>query len=256
MNDEGLTLERRGQVALVTLNRPPVNAWNLANMERFAAALATIENDRDVRAVVLTGGGEKCFSAGFDVADAANSARTALLGRELWRRLDCLAKPVIAAINGHALGGGLELALSCHFRLVADRENVKLGLTELNLGIMPGWGGTQRLARAVGRATALEMILLGRTLSPQEAHAVGLVNRLVAPADLVDSALELAGQLAVRPPLAVAWVLRAMTAGSYESLPSGLATEAQGTYVVGSSNDCREGFTAFLEKRPPVFTGE
>jgi enoyl-CoA hydratase/carnithine racemase len=256
MENEGLTLEQRGQVALITMNRPPVNAWNFANVERFAAALAKIESDRQVRAVVLTGGGEKCFSAGFDVADAANAARTVPLGRELWRRLDCLTKPVVAAINGHALGGGLELALCCHFRLAADRENVKLGLTELNLGIMPGWGGTQRLARAVGRATALEMILLGRTLSPQEALAVGLVNRLVAPAALVESALEFAGQLAARPPVAVAWVLRAITAGSYEGLSSGLATEAEGSYVVGSSNDSREGFKAFLEKRPPVFTGE
>jgi enoyl-CoA hydratase/carnithine racemase len=256
MGNEGLTLEQRGQVALITMNRPPVNAWNLANLEKFAAALTAIESDRQVRAVVLTGGGEKCFSAGFDVADAANAARTGPLGRELWRRLDCFAKPVIAAINGHALGGGLELALSCHFRLAADKEDVKLGLTELNLGIMPGWGGTQRLARVVGRATALEMILLGRTLSPQEAHAVGLVNRLVPPAALLDSALELAGRLAARPPLAVAWVLRAMTAGSYESLSSGLATEAEGSCVVGLSNDSREGFKAFLEKRPPVFSGE
>jgi len=256
MDNEGLTLEQRGQVALITMNRAPVNVWNLANMEKLAAALARIESDRQVRAVVLTGGGEKCFSAGFDVADAGNAAHTSLLGRELWRRLDCLAKPVIAAINGHALGGGLELALSCHFRLAADKADVKLGLTELNLGIMPGWGGTQRLARVVGRATALEMILLGRTLSPQEALAVGLVSRLVAPAALVDSALELAGQLAARPPVAVAWVLRAMTAGSYESLSSGLATEAEGSCVVGLSKDSQEGFKAFLEKRPPVFTGE
>ena len=256
MDNEGLTIEQRGQVALVTMNRPPVNVWNLANLERLAAALTAVEGDRQVRAVVLTGGGEKCFSAGFDVADAANAARSGPLGRELWRRLDCFAKPVIAAINGHALGGGLELALCCHFRLAADRADVKLGLTELNLGIMPGWGGTQRLARAVGRATALEMILLGRTLSPQEALAAGLVNRLFGPGAVVVGARELGGHLAGRPPGAVAWVLRAMTAGSYESLSSGLATEAEGSWVVGLSKDSREGFKAFMEKRPPVFTGE
>lgn len=142
----------------------------MATFKDFSLALDEVESDDEIRA---TGAGEKCFSAGFDVSDAANVDEISQLGRSSWRRVDRLSKPTIVAINGHAMGGGLELALSCHFRLLAEAPRIKLGLTELNLGIIPGWGGTQRLARAVERNKALEMILFSEILAPKDAFSCG-----------------------------------------------------------------------------------
>ncbi|MFZ5571815.1 MAG: enoyl-CoA hydratase-related protein [Thermodesulfobacteriota bacterium] len=249
-------LEKKDHIGIVTFNRPPANSWSLAAMEHFESILDEIENDRNIRAVILTGSGSKCFSAGFDVSDAANGDKCGVKGQELWTRVDRFAKPVIAAINGHALGGGLELALSCHFRIMVDNQKAALGLTELNLGIIPGWGGTQRLMRVVGKAKALDMILFSKRLGPAEALEIGLVNRLSPPQNLMADALELAGVLAKRPPMAVSWVLKAMTAGIYDGLDEGLKIELQGTRAVSKSRDAVEGFTAFFEKRDPVFTGE
>ena len=252
---DNLDYTAENHIAVITINHPPANTWNLATMQEFGDALTRVEEDREVRALVLTGGGNKCFSAGFDVSDAANAAVTSPLGRKTWRRLDRLAKPTIAAVNGHALGGGLELALCCHFRIAADNPAVKLGLTELNLGILPGWGGTQRLPRIVGRARALDMILFSRVLSPNEALDMGLVNRITPAGQLMDTAMALAGELAARPPIAVACVLQAMRDGLYEGLDPGLETEAQGSGLVRETEDRKEGFQAFLEKRPPRFQG-
>ena len=162
---------------------------------------------------------------------------------------------MIAAINGHALGGGLELALACHFRLAVDHPAVKIGLTELNLGIIPGWGGTQRLPALVGRSQALEMILMGRTLDPAAALRVGLVDRLSAPGKLEADVREFARQLAERPPVAVRCVLKAMSAGVYEGIERGLEVEVEGSEIVRATEDRREGFQAFLEKRRPKFVG-
>ena len=256
MELENIIMEKKGPVCVLTINHPPANSWNLATMEDFIKALDAVENDKDVRVLVLTGAGEKCFSAGFDVSDAANSHKTSPLGFETWTRIDRFSKPVIAAINGHALGGGLELALSCHFRIMADNPKAKIGLTELNLGIIPGWGGTQRLPKVVGRAKALDMIMFSKRLSAQEALDIGLVNQVCAPESLMGDALALAEKLAERPPLAVGAVLRAMSALEYEGLEAGLAKEREGSAVVGASKDATEGFTAFLEKRAPVFKGE
>ena len=152
MEFENIVLEKKGHIAVITINHPPVNAWNLATMLDFEKAVDDVEADKEVRVVILTGAGEKCFSAGFDVSDAANSHKTSPKGRDLWRRIDRFPKPVIAAINGFALGGGLELAMCCQFRIMADGPKVLLGLTELNLGIIPGWGGTQRLPLIAGKA--------------------------------------------------------------------------------------------------------
>ena len=165
-------------------------------------------------------------------------------------------KPVIAAINGFAMGGGLELAMACHFRIMTDDPNARIGLTELNLGIIPGWGGTQRLPRLVGRSKALDMILFSRRLSAAEALEAGLVNRLSAPETLRHDALVFAGELAQRPPIAVRWVLKAMAAGLYEGLDEGLKVEAEGSSAVRQTEDRKEGFAAFLEKRKPVFKGK
>ncbi len=256
MKQQNILLEKQGHVGIVTINHPPANTWNWATMEEFEEAVNEVENDREIRAVVLTGAGEKCFSAGFDVSDAANAHKTSPKGRSLWTRFDRLDKPTIAAINGHALGGGLEIALSCHFRIMADSPKAMLGLTELNLGIIPGWGGTQRLSRVVGRAKALEMILFSKTVNAHEALEIGLVNSISQPEKLMADALALAQKLAERPPIAVSSVLRAMTAGQYEGMEAGLKSEDDGAVRVGASKDRQEGFKAFLEKRKPVFTGE
>ena len=256
MELENIKLEKKNHIALITFDHPPANAWNLATMLDFEKVIDDVEADKDVRVVVLTGAGEKCFSAGFDVSDAANSHETSPKGCALWRRIDRFPKPVIAAINGFALGGGLELALCCQFRIMADAPKVMLGLTELNLGIIPGWGGTQRLPLVVGKAKALDMILFSKKIGAQEALEIGLVNQISTPENLMADVLEFASKLAQRPPIAVSCVLNAVSAGSYEGLDEGLRMETEGSKTVGASKDCIEGFTAFLEKRAPMFKGE
>ncbi|MBS3808535.1 MAG: enoyl-CoA hydratase/isomerase family protein [Desulfobacterales bacterium] len=256
MAEELNILEIKDNIATITFNRPPANAWSLAALEDFEKALDKVENDKNVRVVILTGAGEKCFSAGFDVKDSANQAKTGPKGEELWRRIDRFEKPLIAGINGHAFGGGLELTLCCHFRIMADSPKAQIGQTELNLGIIPGWGGTQRLMREVGRARALEMILFSKRLSAAEALDAGLVHQIVPPEKLMDEVTSFAHKLAERPPVAVGCVLRAMSAGLYEGLDAGLKTEREGSRIAGESKDAAEGFTAFLEKRSPVFKGE
>lgn len=256
MSHGKIHLEEKGHIAIITLNNPPANAFNLALMEDLEETVAKLEEDKNIRVLIITGGGEKGFSAGFDVSDAANAHKTAPLGRILWTKIDRLAKPVIAAINGFALGGGCELALACHFRIMSDSPKAFIGLTELNLGIIPGWGGTQRLMRQVGRSRALDLILLSKRLSAPEALAIGLVDQLAPPEALKEKALELAETLAQRPPIAVACVLKAMAAGQYEGIEAGLKVEEEGSARVSSSRDAIEGFTAFFEKRKPNFTGE
>ena len=256
MQLENIILTKEAHLATITINHPPVNSWNWATMQDFERALDEIENDADVRVLIITGAGEKCFSAGFDVSDAANAHKTSPKARELWRRIDRFPKPVIAAINGYALGGGLELAMCCQFRLMADAPEAMVGLTELNLGIIPGWGGTQRLPLLVGKAKALDMILFSRKINATEALEAGLVNQVSAPGRLMDDARALAEKLATRPPVAVSCVLRAVATGAYEGLDAGLKVEEDGSKIVGQSEDCKEGFSAFLEKRSPVFKGK
>lgn len=228
MKFEKIILEKKERVAVVTINHPPVNAWDLTTMENFAKALDVVEHDNGIRVVVITGGGEKCFSLGFDVNDSVNAAKTTPLGAELWKRVDRFTKPVIAAINGFALGGGFELALSCHFRIMVNAPKAKLGLTEINLGIVPGWGGTQRLARIIGKSKALDMILFSKRVGAKEAFEMGLVNQVAEPGKTLEDALKLAENLAKRPPLAVRCVLKAMSAGEYEGIDEGLRVEAEG----------------------------
>jgi enoyl-CoA hydratase/carnithine racemase len=256
MSYENIILEKRGNISIVTINHPPANAWNLATMEEFEKVIDTVEQDKETRVIIITGAGEKSFSAGFDVSDAANAAKTSPKGKALWTRIDRFPKPIIAAINGFAFGGGLELAMACHFRIMVDHPKVTVGLTELNLGIIPGWGGTQRLPLLVGRSTALDMILFSKRIGAQEAMKIGLINQISAPGKLMEDALAFAQKLAERPPIAVSCVLKAMAAGVYEGLEQGLKVEDEGTARVGQSKDCIEGFTAFLEKRQPVFRGE
>ena len=256
MEYENFIFEKRGHIGIITINRPPANTWNLAAMEEFEKIINELERDKEIRVAIITGAGEKSFSAGFDITDAKNAPKISPKGRDLWKRIDRFSKPVIAAINGFALGGGLELALSCHFRIMVDDPKVKLGLTELNLGIIPGWGGTQRLPRLIGRAKALDMILFSKTVGPKESLDIGLVNRLSHPDRLMEEALDLANKLVERPPIAVGWVLKAMAAGIYEGLEEGLKVEAEGSVFVRGTKDRIEGFNAFLEKREAHFRGE
>jgi enoyl-CoA hydratase/carnithine racemase len=256
MNYENLIVDTKGHIRIITLNHPPVNAWNWGMMADFEKAVNDVENDQELRVLIITGGGEKAFSAGFDLSDSANSHQTSPKGRELWTKLDRFSKPVIAAINGHVLAGGMELALSCHFRIMVDDPKLNLGLTELNVGIIPGWGGTQRLTRIVGKAKALDMILFSKRATPQEALECGLVNQLSTADKLMEDAMAFAEILVKRPPLAVGCVLKAVSAGEYEGFEQGLKVEEEGTAIVGKSQDRVEGFTAFLEKREPVFKGE
>ncbi len=255
-NYKNLNFEKKEHIAIITINHPPANTWNLDTMTEFETAINQVKADDDIRVIIITGQGEKCFSAGFDVSDAKNASVTSPKGRELWQKLDRLSKPTIAAINGHALGGGLELAASCHFRIMVDSPDVRVGLTELNLGIIPGWGGTQRLTRLVGRATALDMILFSKRFNGAEALDMGLVDRLSKRETLMADALEFAEKLAERPPVAVRCVLDAFTAGLYEGLEKGLNVEAEGSMIVRDTEDKTEGFKAFLEKRKPVFQGK
>ncbi len=248
--------EIKDHIALIRIDHPPANAWDLATMQAFSCAVDQVKTDSDVRVLIITGAGDKFFSAGFDVSDAAKTEAISNLGRDLWRQIDRFPKPTIAAVNGYALGGGLELALACHFRLLADNPKLKLGLTELNLGIIPGWGGTQRLPRLVGRAKALEMILFSQTVDSRGAFDCGLVDRLVPPDRLLDDAMAMAKRLAERPPVAVRCVLDAFSTGIYEGLDRGLLSEAEGAAMVRQTEDRQEGFAAFKEKRKPQFSGK
>ncbi len=256
MGYENIILEKRDHVATLTINHPPANAINLATLEDIERALDDVEQDRETRVLIITGAGEKGFSAGFDVTDAANADKTGPRGQEVWTRIDRFPKPVIAAINGFALGGGCELALACHFRIMLNAPKVKIGLPELNLGIIPGWGGTQRMTRTVGRSKALDLILFSKRLNAAEALEIGLVDMISEPGKLMDDVNELANRLAERPPIAVERVLRAIDAGLYHGIEKGLEVELEGTKIVSRSEDAAEGFTAFLEKRKPVFKGK
>ncbi|NOX34885.1 MAG: enoyl-CoA hydratase [Deltaproteobacteria bacterium] len=252
---ENIFFKKREHVAIVSINHPPANTWDLKTMEEFGQVVDQVENDPEFRVMIITGSGERFFSAGFDVKDAANTPKISPMGRSIWKQIDRFSKPVIAAINGTALGGGFELALACHFRFMTDSPEAVIGLTELNLGIIPGWGGTQRMANLIGYNNAQEMILLSKTISPEQALKIGLVYQVCPPDLLIDIALIFAQNLAKRPPIAVACVLKAMSAGKYEGIDQGLKIEEQGSLYVRNTEDCNEGFTAFLEKRDPVFKG-
>ncbi len=256
MSYETFTLEKNDSIAVLTLNRPPNNPVSYAMLQEIDRALDELASDNEVRVLVITGAGDRSFSAGMDVADAINHPDIGPLGRALWTKVDRFEKPSIAAINGHALGGGCELALACHFRFMALSERAKIGCPELNLGIIPGWGGTQRLTRLLGRSRALDLMLLSKRLSPSEALAAGLVDNVCPPEELMSQVMQLAGSLAEKAPLAVRAVLRSVQAHLDHGMDTGLEVESEQSNVCASSKDAIEGFTAFMEKRKPVFKGE
>ncbi|MEW6319987.1 MAG: enoyl-CoA hydratase-related protein [Acidobacteriota bacterium] len=260
MSFENLLIERDGAVAVVTINRPKVlNALNGPTLDELRRALVDLRADGSVRAIVLTGAGEKAFVAGADINELATL--TPVEGKEHGRNgqtlfdfIEQLGKPVIAAINGFALGGGCELAMACTIRLAAD--TARLGQPEVNLGIIPGYGGTQRLPRLVGKGRALEMLLTGDMVDAARAHEMGLVNRVVPAAELMAEARKLAHALAAKAPVAVRYILEAVHHGLDVALADGQMLETALFGAVASTDDMREGTRAFLEKRKPAFQGK
>jgi enoyl-CoA hydratase/carnithine racemase len=259
MSFENLLVDRDGAVAVLTVNRPRVlNALNTQTLDELRRAILELKQDEAVRAVVLTGAGEKSFVAGADINELAVQTPTggrehAVRGQHVLDLIEHMGKPVIAAINGYALGGGCELAMACTIRIAAD--TAKLGQPEINLGIIPGYAGTQRLARIVGRGRALELLLTGDPISAQEAHRLGLVNRVVAAASLMREAKALAATLAAKAPVAVRYILEAVHKGLEMPFPQAQIFEATLFGLVASTDDMREGTKAFLEKRMPDFKG-
>jgi enoyl-CoA hydratase len=259
MGYDTLILDRDGAVAVVTINRPKVlNALNAQTVDDIRRAMLELRQDTEVRAVIVTGAGDKAFVAGADIGELATQDPTrgremAMRGQHVLDLVEQLGKPTIAAVNGFALGGGCELAMACTFRVAAD--TARLGLPEINLGIIPGYAGTQRLARIIGRSQALELILTGRHVTAAEALALGLVTRVVPAAALMDEARAFAAELASKAPLAVRYALDAVTRGLDMPFAQGCALEATLFGLAVATEDMREGTRAFLEKRKPSFTG-
>lgn len=256
---ETLLLSYEGPVATVTLNRPAVlNALNAQVFDDLESAFTTLAANAAVRVILLTGAGEKAFAAGADIAelattDAALGERLALRGQAVFRLMETCGKPVVACINGFALGGGCELALACTLRLAS--ETARLGQPEVKLGLLPGYGGTQRLPRLVGRSAALKLLLTGEMIDAKEALRIGLVDEVVPATDLLPRAHALAQSIAAQAPLALAACLDAVDRGLGLSLEDGFALEASLFGRLSDSEDKHEGVAAFLAKRKPVWTG-
>jgi len=254
-----LLIENLGAVRRITVNRPDkLNALNAATLDELTRAFEDAGTDGSVRAVILRGAGEKAFVAGADISELATvtpvQARDfARRGQRTMRTVETLGKPVIAQISGYALGGGMELALACHLRIAS--EKARLGQPEVNLGVLPGFGGTQRLLRVTGRSATLELCLTGVQIDAARAYQLNLVNRVVAPEALESETLALAEQLAASAPEALRGVLDAVILGGEADLVTGLDYEAQAFATSASTEDMREGTRAFLERRKPAFTG-
>jgi enoyl-CoA hydratase len=257
---ENLLIDRDGLVATITINRPKVlNALNAQTLDELRRAVLDVKRDDGVRAIVLTGAGDKAFVAGADINELAvqspvSGREHALIGQHVFDLVENLGKPVIAAINGFALGGGCELAMACTLRLAAD--TARLGQPEINLGILPGYAGTQRLPRLVGKGRALQIMLSGAPITAVEAERIGLVNRVVPPAELLTEARKLAAALAAQAPIAVRYIIDAVNKGLEMPFAEGCVHEATLFGLVAATEDMREGTRAFLEKRKPTFKGQ
>jgi enoyl-CoA hydratase len=254
-----IALERRDGAAIVTVDRPEaMNALDLEHLEALRDRLAELAADAEARVVVLTGAGEKAFVAGADIKymqglDVLGARRWGELGHECGNLLETMPKPTVAALNGFALGGGCELALACDLRLAST--NARLGQPEINLGVLPGWGGSLRLARATSLGFAKELVLTGRQVGAEEALERGLVNAVHEPGELMEKTLELCRTLAAKSPLALAYAKEAVNLSLQGDHRANLATEARLFAMVFASEDQQEGMAAFAEKREPEFRG-
>jgi enoyl-CoA hydratase len=256
---QNITLDVSDRVATLTVNRPDkLNALNDLTVTELGRAIEEVRARADVGGVILTGAGNKAFVAGADIAELATQGplegrERARRGQAVLRRIETSPKPVIAAINGFALGGGCELAMACHVRIAS--ETAKFGQPEVKLGIGPGYGGSQRLPRLVGQGRALELILTGEMIDAREAHRIGLVNAVVPPADLLRTATELMRKMLTNGPVALALSIDAVVRGVELPLEDALLLEADSFGLLAATDDMREGMRAFLEKRQPRFTG-
>lgn len=260
MNWENILLEKEGAVAVVTINRPKaLNALNAAVLNELDRVFTGLVADSAISVVILTGAGEKAFVAGADIAfmqklTALEAREFALLGQAVFNRIENLPQPVIAAVNGFALGGGCELAMACDIRFAA--ENARFGQPEVGLGIPPGFAGTQRLPRLVGKGRAKELLFSGEMIDAQEAYRIGLVNRVCPAADLLDAAKTLARKIASKGQVAVRLTKAAVNQGLEMDTGRAMAYEAEVFALAFATADQREGMTAFLEKRPADFKGK
>ncbi len=252
--------EKRDGIAQITLNRPEArNAFNKEVVTEILLALEDAKNDESVRVVLLTGAGDKAFSAGADIKTlsgmtALGARELSLMGEKICAALENFEKPVVAAINGYALGGGLEVAMSCDLRVAS--EAARMGQTEVNIGFIPGWGGTQRLTRLVGPARAKELVYTGKMIDAKTAEQLGLVNLVVPAEKFVESARQYAQEIASKAPIAVRVAKALINKGADIGLDSALELEREGFSVAASSEDFQEGVKAFIEKRKPVFRGK
>lgn len=259
MTFENLLIERDGPVAVITFNRPKVlNALNAPTLADLSNALAAFKADPGVRAIVLTGAGEKAFVAGADINELAvqtpvQGMEHARRGQQIFDAIEALGKPVIAAVNGFALGGGCEMAMACTIRIAAD--SARFGQPEINLGIIPGYGGSQRLPRLVGKGLALEIMLTGEMLNAQRACDIGLVNKVVPAAELMAEAKKMAHTLASKAPIAIRYIIEAVNRGFDIPFAEAEYLEAALFGNIASSDDMKEGTRAFLEKRKAVWSG-
>lgn len=255
-----LIYEKSDGIATITLNRPEaLNAFSKEVIEEILHALEDIRNDETIRVVVLTGAGEKAFSAGADIKgmigmNALKARELSLMGERLCLALENLEKPVIAALNGYAVGGGLEVAMSCDLRIAS--ESARVGQTEINIGLIPGWGGTQRLTRLIGRTKAKELVFTGRMIDAKTAEQLGIMNMVVPPDKFKETVRQFALDLASKAPVAVRIAKALINKGADISLDSALALEREGFGVVASTEDLKEGVSAFTEKRKPIFKGK
>src|SRR5580700_2065283 len=257
---QNIKFEKKNQIAYVTIDRPKVlNALNMATMQELKQAFAAIKDDAEVRVVILTGGGEKAFVAGADIGELSQHSPVSAKeythkGQAIIDAIENLGKPVIACINGFALGGGCELAMACTMRLAS--ENAKLGQPEVKLGLIPGYGGSQRLPRLVGKGLAMQIVLTGEMITAQEAYRIGLVNEVTTSAELIPRAEAIAAKIIANAPLAVQYAIEAVNKGMEMTLAEGLFLEAALFGVCCSTEDKKEGTAAFLEKRAAAFKGK
>jgi enoyl-CoA hydratase/carnithine racemase len=253
---ETLLFAREEGFVVITLNRPPANAISEALMRELNDAVASVEHDDSVRAVIITGSGDRIFCAGADLGAAFSGGQVDAFirfGNGVLRRIERFPKPVIAAINGHALGGGCEIAMACHLRLL--KESARMGQTESTLGIIPGFGGTQRMPRLIGRARALEFMILGTQLPAPQCLTAGLVNTLTKEGETLNEAKALARQIAKRPPLATRLIIEVVDDGLEAPIDQALEIETRAFLKTLRTEDAAEGIQAFFAKREPQFKG-